>query len=158
MAYEGSIDLISGIRAKNNGAFPLVNAKDVYVDDDLRLDAALPVYGTNAEWAAVQRTFVPQRGRLVVYADRVVGTDAQGNPVTAPGFKVGDGTTYVADLPFADAGMASVLSASLAAHIADASAHLQAGERDKWNRKITTGSTANDFQEVVNGTLVLSKD
>lgn len=41
MAYEGSIDLISGIRPKNNGEFPLVNAKDVYVDDSKRLDASL---------------------------------------------------------------------------------------------------------------------
>lgn len=40
--YSGSIDLISGIRPKNNGKFPLVNAKDVQVDGDgTRLDAAL---------------------------------------------------------------------------------------------------------------------
>lgn len=41
MAYQGSIDLISGIRPKNGGAFPLVNAHDVYVDDNTRLDEAL---------------------------------------------------------------------------------------------------------------------
>ena len=41
MAYNGSIDLISGIRPKNNGKFPLMDAKDVYVTDDKRLDAAL---------------------------------------------------------------------------------------------------------------------
>ena len=41
MAYNGSVDLISGIRPKNNGTFPLVDAKDVYVTDDKRLDAAL---------------------------------------------------------------------------------------------------------------------
>ena len=41
MAYTGSVDLISGIRPKNNGTFPLVDAKDVYVTDDKRLDAAL---------------------------------------------------------------------------------------------------------------------
>ena len=41
MAYNGSIDLISGIRPKNNGTFPLVDAKDVYVTDDKRLDVAL---------------------------------------------------------------------------------------------------------------------
>ena len=41
MAYTGSVDLISGIRPKNNGKFPLVNAPDVYVDDNTRLDALL---------------------------------------------------------------------------------------------------------------------
>lgn len=40
--YSGSIDLISGIRPKNNGKFPLVNAKDVQVDNDgTRLDAKI---------------------------------------------------------------------------------------------------------------------
>ena len=41
MAYTGTIDLISGLRPKNNGEFPLVNAEDVYVDDNTRLDTAL---------------------------------------------------------------------------------------------------------------------
>ena len=41
MAYNGTVELIAGITPKNNGAFPLVNAKDVYVTDSLRLDAAL---------------------------------------------------------------------------------------------------------------------
>lgn len=34
MAYNGSIELISGLKPKNNGNFPLVNAPDVQVDDD----------------------------------------------------------------------------------------------------------------------------
>lgn len=37
MAYDGSIDLISGVRPKNGGGFPLVNAQDVYVNDDTRM-------------------------------------------------------------------------------------------------------------------------
>lgn len=41
MAYNGTVELIAGITPKNNGDFPLVNAKDVYVTDNLRLDGAL---------------------------------------------------------------------------------------------------------------------
>lgn len=43
MAYSGSVDLISGLRPKNNGTFPLINAPDVLVgeEDDTRLDEAL---------------------------------------------------------------------------------------------------------------------
>lgn len=41
MAYNGSVDLIAGLRTKNNGTFPLVDAKDVYVDDNTRLNALL---------------------------------------------------------------------------------------------------------------------
>ena len=34
MAYNGSVELISGIKPKNGGTFPLVNAQDVQVGDD----------------------------------------------------------------------------------------------------------------------------
>lgn len=34
MAYNGSVELISGLKPKNNGDFPLVNAPDVQVDKD----------------------------------------------------------------------------------------------------------------------------
>lgn len=34
MAYNGSIELISGLKPKNNGDFPLVNAQDVQAGDD----------------------------------------------------------------------------------------------------------------------------
>lgn len=34
MAYNGSIELISGLKPKNNGDFPLVNAQDVQVGED----------------------------------------------------------------------------------------------------------------------------
>ena len=34
MAYNGSVELISGLTQKNGGTFPLVNAPDVQVDDD----------------------------------------------------------------------------------------------------------------------------
>ena len=34
MAYNGSVELISGLKTKNGGTFPLVNAPDVQVDED----------------------------------------------------------------------------------------------------------------------------
>lgn len=47
MAYPGNVDLINGIRPKNNGTFPLVNAHDVYVDDESRLDQELESLSTS---------------------------------------------------------------------------------------------------------------
>ena len=42
MAYNGSVELISGIKPKNGGTFPLVNAQDVQVDEGgTRLPAML---------------------------------------------------------------------------------------------------------------------
>lgn len=41
-SYKGSIDLISGLRPKNNGSFPLLDAHDIQVEEDgTRLDEAL---------------------------------------------------------------------------------------------------------------------
>ena len=34
MAYNGSVELISGRKPKNGGTFPLVNAQDVQVGED----------------------------------------------------------------------------------------------------------------------------
>lgn len=48
MAYNGTIELISGITPKNGQDFPLAQAKDIYVDDDLRLDQALKNISTDA--------------------------------------------------------------------------------------------------------------
>lgn len=42
MEYNGSVELISGIKPKNGGTFPLVNAQDVQVGEDgTRLPAKL---------------------------------------------------------------------------------------------------------------------
>ena len=41
-SYNGAIDLISGIRPKNNGTFPLMDAHDIQTQEDgTRLDAEL---------------------------------------------------------------------------------------------------------------------
>ena len=48
MAYEGSVELISGIKTKNNGTFPLVDAPDIRVTDDLRLPGALDLKADKA--------------------------------------------------------------------------------------------------------------
>lgn len=40
--FKGSVDLISGLRPKNNGTFPLMEAHDIVVDKDgTRLDEKL---------------------------------------------------------------------------------------------------------------------
>ena len=164
MAYSGSIDLISGIRPKNGGTFPLVNAHDVYVDDSTRLDealrrtdATLPATGTTAHWQSNEnRSFIPAMGQIVVWTDHSSYTPAGSEtPVSVPGVKIGDGTTYNLDLPFADAALAAQLTALVAthnAHEANAVAHITAEDRARWNNKITTSDS------VSGDTLILTRD
>lgn len=37
MAYTGTVDIIGGLRPKNNGRFPVAHAKDIYVDEKTRV-------------------------------------------------------------------------------------------------------------------------
>ena len=48
MPYTGSVELISGIKQKNNGNFPLVDASAVRVTDEKRLDKVLEELGTTS--------------------------------------------------------------------------------------------------------------
>lgn len=59
MAYNGSVELISGITQANNGSFPLVDASAVRVDDETRLDEALEnIAGIGMRVTNVQRRSV----------------------------------------------------------------------------------------------------
>lgn len=73
---------------------------------------------TTAEWDA-QTTLISGVGIVYMYTDHM--TDQGGNPI--PGFKVGDGTSYLIDMPFNDDIMVT--------HMADSSIHVTQAEKDK---------------------------
>lgn len=56
-------------------------------------------YDTTANWNA-QLELIAQRGTFYVYSDHSV--DENDNPV--PGIKIGDGSSYLIDMPFVDMG------------------------------------------------------
>ena len=83
--YNGSIELISGIRPKNNGSFPLVYAPDVMLTDGRRLsDVDL---GSGDVAVSIDLSAFESNGTIVEkYADGSTKTstvefDAAGNPV-----------------------------------------------------------------------------
>ena len=51
MAYNGSVELLSGIKQVNNGNYPLVDASAVYVEDGVNLRDAL---GQTTSFAQLQ--------------------------------------------------------------------------------------------------------
>ena len=79
---------------------------------------------TTAEWNE-NPTLVSEEGVLYIYTDR--STTSGGYAI--PGFKVGDGTTYLIDLPFSDADFTN--------HINNTVVHITAEERAFWNNKVT---------------------
>ena len=86
------------------------------------------IIATTEEWNA-QTLLIASEGVFYVYSDH--GTDADGNDV--PGVKIGDGTSYLIDMPF----VGDDIAATLAAHIADTIVHITADEREAWNGKLT---------------------
>lgn len=88
---------------------------------------------TTDEWNAL-KDLIAQKGTIYIYSDH---DTVDGKPV--PGFKVGDGTTYLIDLPFTDA--------SYLQHASNTSIHITDAEREKWNSKISV--SVDDSNEAI---------
>lgn len=97
--------------------------------------------GTTEYWNA-HADLISDSGHLYIYTDYQV--DRYGDNI--PGMKVGDGSSYVIDLPF-------ISGNGLAEHINDHVVHITAEEREFWNNKVTAYLSNGDVE-----TLVLSKE
>lgn len=65
MEYQGSIELIGGLKPKNNGSFPLMEAKDIQVDPEgTRLDAALNGINTSVILTLAEYQELENNGQL----------------------------------------------------------------------------------------------
>lgn len=84
-------------------------------------------YDTTEHWNAVPE-FIPKKGSIVIYSD-YVGLDGE----EIPNIKIGDGTTYLVDLPY----ISNDLREAILNHVNDATIHITAAERDSWNNKVT---------------------
>lgn len=94
---------------------------------------------TTANWNA-QRDFVSEYGHVYVYSDYQIIND-----VPVPGLKVGDGSSYLIDMPFTGAAE----SEQLVNHMNDETMHITDEERDFWNNKVTCFISNGDNENVV---------
>lgn len=92
-------------------------------------------FGTVEYWNS-DPTVVSQAGTIYVYTNYY---DVDGQPV--PNFKVGDGTTYLIDMPF--------ISAAMDDHIKDQIRHITAEERQKWNNKVSVQISPSDAENLM---------
>lgn len=97
--------------------------------EDLGLDEWLELlhYGkvyedTKANWAS-RPTEVSEAGAIYIYSDQYIDGNQK-----IPAIKIGDGLAYIVDLPFIDK--------KYSEHIANATIHISADERRKWNKKV----------------------
>lgn len=112
---------------------------------DLGLGAVY--YDTTANWN-LQRDLIAERGAIYIYSDYTYIDDGYGNLIPIAGLKVGDGTSYLIDMPYAS----GADSETLLRHISNHDIHITNEERASWNNKVTA------FMDSSNpDTLVLSK-
>lgn len=97
-------------------------------------------FATKAIWDS-DPTFMSEKDVIYIYTD--YDTDGEGHDIA--GIKVGDGTSYLIDMPFTDT--------KLMDHLADTDIHVTAVEKAVWNNKINV----NDYQEVVDGVLIFNR-
>lgn len=88
-------------------------------------------YDLTATWDA-QPTLVAEQGVIYVYSDHVTKT-VVGSTVFVPGVKIGDGTSYLIDMPFLDQAVVDQITE----HAEDGTIHITAAERDFWNNKVS---------------------
>lgn len=118
-------------------------------------------HDTTANWNSAGG-FVPLAGEVIVYDDYEVKTytrEEYGEQVTKtvkiPNMKVGDGSTYVQDLPFVDEGTREILLD----HIRDTEIHTTLQEKLFWNNKINVNDAAEQITgELENETLILNRN
>jgi len=82
---------------------------------------------------------------VYIYSDYQVIYDDVGNPTYIAGIKVGDGTSYLIDMPFITDGM----TATILAHITNTTVHLTDAEREFWNNKISCYLDTQDSENLI---------
>lgn len=95
------------------------------LQDYLEANISKPVrFNTTYGWDTEHYGMVAEADTLYVYTDHSV--DSQGNIIA--GIKVGDGMSYLIDMPFTDK--------LLTEHISDQTVHITQAEREFWNNKV----------------------
>lgn len=107
-------------------------------------DLYLVSENTTAGWNS-NPMYLPKKGEICVYTDYTTVTDDQGRTITYPEIKIGDGNSYLIDLPLASASARYFLMNKLQEHIDDTSVHIQPGERQFWNNKLNYDVSGEDL-------------
>lgn len=121
----------SNVDFDNTGTeFNSGNVQNVLIEIDSKF-ADVIKQDTTAGWNA-QVNLKAKKDCIYVYTDHCTY-----NNKNIPAIKIGDGTSYLIDMPFVDEH-----TAELYAHLSDNVVHITQAEREFWNNKIRCDDTA----------------
>ena len=87
-------------------------------------------FGTSEQWAE-QPTFVPNDGEFIIYTDRNII-----DGVLYPGIKIGDGFSYISELPFVGDDIVQEILALINSHINNSDIHVTTANKQFWDNKL----------------------
>lgn len=101
-------------------------------------------YDTTENWNR-NPTLLSERGAVYIYSDYEYYENAAGNRTPIAGLRIGDGTSYLIDLPFVN----SLTAHLIISHVANQAVHISEAERVFWNNKISAYIDPNDPEVLI---------
>ena len=128
----------SNISFNNTGtSISATNAQDTLVEIDSNLNQLIQSFPTS-EWNKNPQ-LVAELNHIYVYTDHFIYNNKE-----IPGIKVGDGTSYLIDMPFVDEDRADVIN-----HITNTDIHVAAQEKEFWNNKVRCFLSPLDNEQLI---------
>ena len=113
--------------------------------DPSTLDSTAIHYDTTEAWNS-QTFLIAERANFYIYTDAKIEEDEQGEAIKIAGLKIGDGTSYLIDMPFVFYGDDHEV---LVKHISDALIHVSAVDRDRWDKNVNVKINPEDSEEII---------
>lgn len=107
-------------------------------------EASAIYYDTEENWN-LQRDLIAKYKAVYVYSNHAYLVDTVGNRTPVPAIKVGDGTSYLIDMPFVDQDIRNYILD----HISNDSVHVSERDRRFWNNKVFAFVYKNDPERLV---------
>lgn len=101
-------------------------------------------YDLKENWD-IQRSLIAEANTIYIYTNYQYVDDGNGNLIPVAGIKIGDGTSYLIDIPFTSEATSNLILN----HIADNSRHISSAERELWNNKVTTYFHSSERENLV---------
>lgn len=89
-------------------------------------------YDTTEAWNSEPET-IARKGHLYVYSDYIKKENDDGTVTNIPAIKIGDGTSYLIDMPFV---VSDFDSEAFEEHIKNWEIHVASDDRESWDNKI----------------------
>lgn len=113
---------------------PQINGVEL-VGNKTAQDLYLVSENTTAGWNSNPQ-YLPKAGEICIYTDYATIKDDLGNDIVCPGIKVGDGDSYLIDMPFVGDETRYLLLQQIRAHEQNMAIHVSPTDRTFWNNKL----------------------